>query len=329
MTTIPAEFLKNLQVGEVQVYENLAIFPLLSAEFKEPGYILLDEALALGVIEIGEANNQGIVNEILVHNKADRPVLLLDGEILIGAKQNRVVNASTMVGPKGKVKIPVSCVEQQRWQYRSEKFTESKHFSYARMRAQKNEQVSQCLFSLGAFAADQGAIWDEVDRKQRKMKVESSTGAVNDVYEGYEEKLSRYRDAFQPVVGQAGAAVFVNGEFTCLDVFDSTVSLQKLYRKMIESYALDALELAGQEKKMADVRAINDLLDRVGDYKVDAYSSVGLGENIRISARGITGSCLAVEGKVIHLALFAAAIEDGRRPDSRLSRPSRRRRSDV
>jgi hypothetical protein len=252
MTTILSEFLKTLQVGEIQAYENLVIFPLLSAEFKEPGYILLDEALAQGAIEIGEANAQGIVNEILVCNKADMPVLILDGEILIGAKQNRVVNASTLIGPNGEVKIPVSCVEQQRWRYQSEKFTESKRFSYARMRAQKNEQVSQCLFSHGAFAADQGAIWDEVDRKQREMRVESSTRAVNDVYEGYEEKLGKYRDAFQPMDGQAGAVVFVNGEFTCLDAFDSPASLKKLYNKMVESYALDALELAEQENKIVE-----------------------------------------------------------------------------
>jgi len=46
--TISAAYLKTLQVGEIQVYENLAIFPLLSAEFEEPGYVLLDEALARG-----------------------------------------------------------------------------------------------------------------------------------------------------------------------------------------------------------------------------------------------------------------------------------------
>ena len=48
--TIPVEFLKTLQVGEIQNHENMAIFPLLHAEFEEPGYILLDEALTHDVI---------------------------------------------------------------------------------------------------------------------------------------------------------------------------------------------------------------------------------------------------------------------------------------
>ena len=62
------------------------------------------------------------------------------------------------------------------------------------------------------------------------------------------------------------------------------------------------------------------------DSKVKAYPSVGLGEDLRLSAKGLTGSCLVVDGKVIHLALFASANAEGNRPGSPLSRPSRRRR---
>lgn len=199
---LPAEFLKKLKVGESLKNDNLVVFPLLSSEREEPGYILLDEALEQGVLEVMEASSEGRVNEILVCNSSDRPVLILDGEILMGAKQNRVVNASILVGPKVELKMPVSCVEQQRWRYVSERFTESRRFSYARMRAQKSEQVSQYLESMGAFAADQGAIWDEVDRKQREMRVDSATRAVNDVYESHEEKLRKYCDAFHALEGQ-------------------------------------------------------------------------------------------------------------------------------
>lgn len=240
---VTVDFLKKLKVGEAQAKDNLVIFPLLVDESVEPGYLLLDEALEQGILEVLEASREGIVNEILVRNKGDRPVLILDGEILIGAKQNRVVNASILVGPKIELKVPVSCVEQQRWRYVSEKFTESRRFSYARMRAQKNEQVADCLMSFGSFAADQGAIWDEVERKQREMRVESATRAVNDVYESHEEKLRKYCEAFHALEKQAGAAVFINGRFTCLDAFGSPASLRKLYKKMVESYALDALEV--------------------------------------------------------------------------------------
>jgi len=98
----------------------------------------------------------GSVNEVFVLNKGESPVLILDGEILAGAKQDRVVNASILVGPRTELKIPVSCVEQGRWRYVAERFTESRRFSYARLRAQKAEQVAYSLHAFGAFGADQG-----------------------------------------------------------------------------------------------------------------------------------------------------------------------------
>lgn len=172
---VPAEFLKTLQVVKCQEHENLSIFPLISGDLKEPGYLLLDEALDLGAIDIGEANVQGIVNEILIHNRSDRPVLILDGEIL--------------------------------------------------------------------------------------------------------------------------------------------------------SYALDALGTAGREKKAAEAGAVRELLDRMASSEVKTYHSMGLGEDIRLKARELTGSCLAVDGKAIHLAFFAEAGQ--KRLGSRISRPSRRRNRQV
>ncbi len=323
---LPAEFLKKLKVGESQKNDNLVVFPLLSGEREEPGYILLDEALEQGVLEVLEASSEGRVNEILVRNSSGQPVLILDGEILMGAKQNRVVNASILVGPKVELKVPVSCVEQQRWRYVSERFTESSRFSYARMRAQKSEQVSHYLESMGAFAADQHLIWDEVERKQRKMRVDSPTRAVNDVYESHEEKLRKYCDAFQALEGQVGAVVFINGRFTCLDAFDTPATLQKMYKKMVESYALDAIEIAGLEQKEVNERDVQDLLTRAATAKVSVYPSVGLGEDLRLSGDGLTGSCLTLGDRVIHLALFASENIRRERRNSPLSRPSRRTR---
>jgi len=324
-----ADFLRTLRVGEPQAFENLTVFPLLGTQFQEPGYLLLDEALVQGLLEVREVSEAGSVNEVLVINKSDRPVLLMDGEILTGAKQNRVVNASILVGARVELKIPVSCVEQGRWRYVAEKFTESRRFSYARLRAQKSAQVAQSLHASGVFSADQGAIWEEVERKQREMGAESPTGAVNRVYESHAEKLKKYCAAFSPLEGQVGAAVFINGRFVCLDAFDSPASLRRLYQKMIESYALDALEQAGRDRKEPENSAAEQLLEKIAAARVARYPSVGLGEDLRIKAEGLVGSCLALDGRVIHLALFAGADREAERRSGALSRPGRRRRTQL
>ncbi len=46
-------------------------------------------------------------------------MLLLDGEHLEGAMQNRVLNVSVLAAARHDTVIPVSCVERGRWGYGS------------------------------------------------------------------------------------------------------------------------------------------------------------------------------------------------------------------
>lgn len=50
-------------------------------------------------------------------NVGDRPVLFLEGEQLIGAKQNRTRNTSVLIAVHTKSTIPMSCVEAERRGY--------------------------------------------------------------------------------------------------------------------------------------------------------------------------------------------------------------------
>jgi len=62
---------------------------------------------------ITEVTESGSVPFLQVANGADRPLLLLDGEELIGAKQNRILNTTVLVAGHTEVTIPVSCVESR------------------------------------------------------------------------------------------------------------------------------------------------------------------------------------------------------------------------
>ena len=104
----------GIRVGEAKSFRNLTIFPLFGSGIKGGGYLTLDEALALKCSVVTEVSEGGSVPELKFVNSGDKPVFLLDGEELIGAKQNRILNLSILV-PAGKTLIiPVSCVEAVR-----------------------------------------------------------------------------------------------------------------------------------------------------------------------------------------------------------------------
>jgi len=108
-------FINDLQVGQARRHQNLVAYPLLCAASGALNYLTLDEALKTGRFKVGEISIAGHVPELSVANGLSQPVLLLDGEELTGAKQNRVLNLSIMIPPETDMMIPVSCVESGRW----------------------------------------------------------------------------------------------------------------------------------------------------------------------------------------------------------------------
>ncbi|HOF39591.1 MAG TPA: HIRAN domain-containing protein, partial [Candidatus Hydrogenedentes bacterium] len=114
--------LAELEIGEGLHYRNATVFPLYLANGHERTYVLLEEALEAGTADVTETSHHGTVPEILIRNRGDRPILLPEGEILTGAKQNRVINITILVAAQSELVVPVSCVEQGRWSSVSRRF---------------------------------------------------------------------------------------------------------------------------------------------------------------------------------------------------------------
>ena len=113
--------LDAFQLGEPVEHRGILITPLFPRRDPVAAYVTLDEALPRG-LRITETSDAGSVPELLVENATDSDVLLYDGEELVGAKQNRILNVSVLVGAGAKLPIPVSCVEQGRWSRQSDSF---------------------------------------------------------------------------------------------------------------------------------------------------------------------------------------------------------------
>ncbi len=326
-----ANALERVTVGQPRAHRNLWVFPLVGGVDGPPDYLTLDEALSGGHARVTEVSEGGSVPELRFVNDSEHRVLLLDGEELVGAKQNRTLNVTILVGAKQTVVVPVTCVEQGRWSYRSPEFRAADHAHFARARAAKAAQVSESLRSRGRRDADQGQVWDEIDSLSSRLGAASPTQAMDEIYERTRDDVASYQRALPAVDGQAGAVFVIGGRVVGLDLFDAPETLRKLWPKLVASYAVDAIDRATAERPVdAPAGAVAAFLERVAAAPVERFPALGLGEDLRLADPRLAGGALFADGRVVHLAVFARESAgnghgNGVRP-ARLARASRRRR---
>ncbi len=298
--------LAGLKLGKTAVFQNLAVVPLLADADAGADYLTLDEALESGAARITEVSESGSVPELSFVNESDRKILLVDGEELVGARQNRILNLTILVGMRQKVVIPVSCVERGRWSYRSREFGSAKRSLYANARAAKMRDISSGMREYGSRASNQQRVWESIERKQRAMEVDSPTEAMSDIYAHREEDLASYETAFEVQPGQVGAVFAINGKVRGVELFDSAATFAKFMRKVLGSYALDAVEEtapgATKPLKEVDVRAF---LARLQEAPESRFAALAEGEDVRFEGEGTAAAALVVDAKVVHLAGFA------------------------
>lgn len=327
-------YLRGMELGNPQIHEDMVLFPITSRLDQGPDYITLSEALEQGIFEVTEVGPGGSVPELKAVNRGEKPVLLLDGEELRGAKQNRVLNTTIMVGPKTSVVIPVSCVEAHRWHGPSLHMHNSDHIMNSHLRREKIHQVHFNLEKQRAFRADQGKIWQDIDLMAEVFNVESPTAAMSDIYESKKRDLDDYLRAFGLIPEQKGLLVFLKGQPVGLEFISREAALTRLYQKLLKSYVLEAIALKHekrsrqnrqQEKKgkseagnRVTVEKARAFIEKAAQCQEKRFQSVGLGISCRYLSDSIVGAALEVDGSIPHLVFFS--IDNGQ-DRKRASRP--------
>jgi hypothetical protein len=331
MKNILIKYLETLATDAKQSHDNLTVFPLLSDAAVSLAYLMLDEALQKEVVEVAEVDESGEVSRLKVINRSDLPVLILDGEELVGAKQNRIVNTTILIAAESMTIIPVSCVEQGRWTYRTNRFFSEKRMMTSRMRASKAVKVQDCLSMRAEFAADQGSVWQNIREMAERRNVDSLSGAMADIYEKERPAIAEYLPHFHCLERQVGAVFAIAGQVVGFEAFGKSDTFATCFDKIVESYVLDAIDEFGREgKDRSTAENAGNFLRDLFSCRVATFPSAGLGTDCRLDSEKANGLALVVDGEVLHLSVFARqARERGSKLRTRLSRPSRRRRRMV
>ncbi len=268
------------------------------------GYALFDDAVAKGKLIVREISESGSVPEIELVNESDELILLMAGQVLAGAKQNRTLNVSMLAPPQRRSRVPVSCVEQGRWGYRSRRFGSSGKSSHSALRAMMSRQSSAAYRRQGKPRADQHEVWREVDRVLLKTGSSSRTASVLDAYAHVQKNVDEMIKSVHLPADCSGAAFAIGGKVVGVDLFDKPATFHRLLPTLLFAYAVDAMCCPVTEPRV-ECEAIRSWLQAATEAAFEPYASPGVGRDVRIEGKSVIGAALCHDETVIHLELFA------------------------
>ena len=282
----------NIQLLKPQVYENITVFPLKS-DRSYIDIISLKKGLELGLVKVKECE-QSQVNTLIVENNAVTPLILIDGEEVVGGDQNRIVNSTILIGANSKMKVSVSCSEKNRWAYKSE-FKQSEYIANYNTRRAKE-------FASRSSEKFQNVIWSSIDTLEEVNSFSSPTSAMEESYDHMKLKLNDIIDNFNVVDNQNGILIMVDGEIKGFELLFNSEIYKDFHSKILKSYLIDCD--IKQTVSTVDNSVVEDIIQKALNSTFDKKDSKGLEDAYVFDNYDGLGTLYIFKNQIIHWSFF-------------------------
>jgi hypothetical protein len=296
-------------------HKNLSLYLIHSkSQSRKNKYLSLEEALEKGIVRVNET---GEVNQLTAENLSSQyPVFVQSGDIVKGGKQDRTIGEDVVLAPQsGKVAMAAFCVESGRWQPRGRE--EVRQFKSSKKRLSSKE-----LKVAVKKAKSQRAVWEAVEAEQQKLgrnlgkSVKSRVSdtslqltledeSVQNESRAYVKAISTKGLANNDIVGYAYT---INGKFNNADIYRSNHLFRKMWSKMLDAAACEAVASAQPSRRSAQAPSLahickdlndglNGKIEVIKDHKHNTLITRGAKEQYVFETRDKSG-------EIIHLNLI-------------------------
>ena len=249
-------FESELVLGERVAVGGLPVFPLIGPGSDGAAYLTGPEALESSLVEVAELDPPQ-VPFLRVVNLADLPLLLLEGEMVVGADQNRTLNVSVLVPARSSTVVPVSCVEQGRWGRGSRRsVSDRSSFAPGTLRSKKVQNLEPQSPDRTGRLSSQDIVWGEVSRYETERRRYSETSALDDLQQAVEDEVGPELEFLSPLPNQVGVVSASGDRVIGMDLFDRPATLESYLRSIVAGHMLDAVTAFDPLDPVAVVRAL-------------------------------------------------------------------------
>jgi hypothetical protein len=223
------------------------------------------------------------VNEVVIENKSDKPILVLAGTLVKGGKQDRQI-AEDFIIPAGKtVSVDAFCVESGRWTGQREGQATGGRFGV------QDSLTTFAVRGSAQRAKNQGEVWDKVAKENIKAAKTPETATYQAVVEETDKAaletrkkiLTHVEEGFAALSKKGerplGLAYAIDGKVREIRSFVQPEIFQRYQKTLMNTIAIEG-DLAQREasagkkeifKKVAAAEHVPDLIKQVNKNKME------------------------------------------------------------
>ena len=277
-------------------------------------YVLAAKAMADKTLVVEEVSREGSVPTLLVTNHLEKPVLILEGDLLIGGKQNRLSNSSVLIPKKTKMPLPVSCVEHGRWHHKSPRPESTHPEAFAPsldcIAAPVHRELKRAKLSQQPVSV-QMKVWDSIENVQQARAYCSETSDHEELLQISRSELEDFLESTHCPDDAVGVAVVVGEDSYALDLFDQAATCRHYWKMKIHSSLMQRGRLTDCEQLFSSERLEQDIGElQQSRWQVRPERAAGkesrLGSELQtLTDRGSMATALAYEQLPVHLTLLS------------------------
>jgi hypothetical protein len=274
--------MQKVHGGSGRTHGALGVFPVWGEVDIERGY-----STAVAAAQVSEKATPDVTT-LMVANTADRPLLLLEGQLLEGGWQNRMVARSVVVAPNDELAVGVVCVEAGRW-------SGQRRYADSRRRA-----ATQVQAGLRASGDRQNEVWERVSEYETRYGPNATSSFIEHTNRAADDVAPLVR-GLRPFPGQIGIVIAISGYPVSAELFDSPLTLAEQYQSIVAAAAMDAV---GRPAEATPSRRVRRFIDRAMNVQLRRNASAGAGITFVGHSEDASISLLRWQGRDVHTSLL-------------------------
>ncbi|MFU8947545.1 ARPP-1 family domain-containing protein [Mycetocola zhadangensis] len=281
--------LPQLHVGHGSHFGALSVFPVWVDAPRIAGVDWAANALT-----VAEREGSPVVGELVLNNASRRPLVILEGDLLQGGWQDRMLARSLVLAPREARVADALCVEHGRWG------GVSAHAARGRRSVPSVRHGNVSNDRISTDTDSQHEVWRRIGRYEIGLGATASSSMLDHLDRSKPVELRR-------LDGQRGVILGVGGRVIGAELFGSVTGLAARWQGILDAASLDARIAPTVRTTSSNARRFARALQAMTlEDGGDAGLARQLGSqqgNLRASGIGFGGPA-SVGNQIIHLTAF-------------------------